>query len=174
MAKTKRSSPTRTKKPPAWQPIPVTTTLLGSVPPETPEEIATRVERQSMEWFHQTLDNLWLMALGREDLKRAFVAKARDLDAKLSPRSPAALQALAVHYALAVEEHGDDREAVLKELVAWNRRVHGGAVVSPETMDNRVTDALKRIPIKSLPSWTHAALKNRVRRGKKIKKLRKT
>ena len=139
----------------------------------TDEERRTEAEKQRREWFHRTLDWIWFAALGDPELKETFVAKAKSLKVKLSPRSKSGMKWLLAHYAIAVEEHGDDRDAVLDNLIDKNRRIHGGVVIDRRTMNNLVSTAINEIPLQSLPEWARPAVQARAKRGQIIKKLRK-
>lgn len=143
---------------------------MDDVEPLTEKERAKLVR----EWFQRTLDKLWFMALGDDELKKAFRDKAENMKGKTSPRSEGALRWLLMHYAMGVEMFGDDRARVLDWLIDWNKRVYGGVLIDRTTMDNRISNAITTTPIKALPEWAHKAISERRAKYRAKKKPQKS
>jgi hypothetical protein len=148
---------------PLWPYPAVGRTILSDAEPPSDEE---RKQWQK-DWFARKLDELWLVALGDKELVRAFCAKADSLKKPMPPRSKGALHALLVHYALAVEDRGEDRGKILEDLVAYNQRMTG-AKVTTDTMNNRVTKAARSIDVDDLPDFARRAVKDRIDRGNRL------
>lgn len=138
--------------------------------------VSALAEKHRTEWFYRTLEQLWLAALGNKQMTQAFIDRAELLQPKKLKRSDSVgLHMLLFQYARCVHEFGDDRERVLDEIVAWNKREYG-TYVDRRTMDNRIARALREVPLESLPDihWLQQALRDRQQRGATIKKHRKT
>jgi len=105
------------------------------------EERKQFAEQHRKEWFSRTLDRLWFMALSDAEMKQAFLDKAKSLAKKRSSRSLSAMYLLLVDYASAVEEFDGDKERVIDKLIQENKRSYG-TIISPRTIDNRVSKAI--------------------------------
>lgn len=71
---------------------------------------------------------------------------------------------LLTHYANYLMESNGDHTGALALLGDYERRMTG-SVLSPRTLDNRISKALRIIDPRELPDWATAILQNRRQRG---------
>ena len=129
-------------------------------------DINSQEYKNLKEWYDLRLNELWYLALGRKDLKEAFYAVAESLKEKPKLNSKDGKIWLLEHFALLINS-GYTPDEVLTKLIEFNRDVHGKCI-SKESINNRISQAIKEIDLKDLPEWTHNAINKRRELGNKL------
>lgn len=129
-------------------------------------DINSQEYKNLKEWYDRKLIELWYLALGREELKEAFLATAERLNEKTKLRSKTGKIWLLEHFAL-LKNQGNTHEEILTELIKWNQEIRHKCL-SKRTIENLISESIKEVDLDDLPEWAHDAIKKRRELGKKL------